>query len=425
MAILIVTLILLLLFGVPIAITLGVFCVLYAALISDAPLAIVPQQLIAGVDSFLLLAVPMFMLAGELMSRSDMTDRLVQFSRSLVGWIRGGIAQVNLMTNVLMAGISGSALADAPPTGAVLIPAMVGSGYSAAFSATVTAFASGLGPIIPPSITMILIGGLTKISIGKMFLGGVLPGLLLALAYGVTIYIVARKRRIVTSGKWSYSTFKVSFLKALPSLGLPLIIAAGFRTGVLTPTEAAGVAVLYTLVVGVLFLNMSLRSVYRALVEVGANTGALMFIVGVSAMVGWILIESQFGDRVVELLQGIVSSGTGVLVLSVGILIALGCVIEIVAVLVLAIPVLAPVMDQFNVDPVHFGVVATIALALGLISPPFGLTLFLTSRMAGVSIGAFTREALPFYFCMLVVLGLLILFPGIVTALPNALMGNQ
>ncbi|MBI3372576.1 MAG: TRAP transporter large permease [Betaproteobacteria bacterium] len=410
--------------GMPIVLAIGFCSLLYAAFVAGVPLTIIPQQVVGGIDTFLLLAIPMFILTGSLMGETDVTHRLVRFSQSLVGWIRGGLAQVNVLTNVIMAGISGSGLADAAATGSALIPVMKRAGYGGAFSAAVTACASCIGPIIPPSIIMVVIGGLTSISIGRMFLGGVLPGLILGLVFGVVCYTVSRRRNYPVEGRFDAMEMVRSFLAALPSLGLPVIIVGGILSGVFTPTESAGIAAVYVIVIGVINRKLTWRGFYRAMVETGVVSGTVMFVVGISAIFGWILISENAGDLIVAGLKTITTDPKTMMLMITTVLLILGCFMEVLAILILSVPVLMPLVEAVGIDPVYFGVIATVALATGLVTPPFGLTMFLMCKMAGVSIEAFTREAAPFIFCILVGLVLFIYFPQIILWMPDLLMGQ-
>ena len=417
--------VLLFLTGMPIVLSVGFCSVLYIAFVAGVPLAIVPQQVISGVDTFLLLAIPMFILAGSLMGEADVTKRLVALSTSLVGWIRGGLAQVNVMTSCILSGISGSGLADAAATGSALIPAMRKSGYGAGFAAAVTGCSSVMGPIIPPSIIMVVIGGLTNISIGKMFLGGLVPGLLLAGMFAAICYVVSVKRNYPVQAKFSWSEVGIALRGALPSLGLPLIIIVGILSGAFTPTESAGVAAAYVIILGLAHRTFVWKDFYRSVVETGVVSGTVMFIVGVSAIFGWILVNENAGDGIATALGGITQDPRMMLLIVTAVLLLLGCLMEVLAILILVVPVVLPVLTAAGVDPVHFGVIATVALSVGLVTPPFGLTMFLMCKLSSVSIEEFARESIPFFVCLATALVLLIFIPELVVWLPNLLMAAK
>ena len=424
MAWLLVLLLLLFLAGMPIVLAVGIVSVAYAVFIAEVPLAILPQQITSSIDSFVLLAIPLFLLTGGLMGEAGITQRLLRFSEALVGWMRGGLAQVNVLTNVLMAGISGSGLADAAATGSAMMPIMKKRGYGAGFAAAVTAAASCIGPIIPPSIVMVVIGGLTNVSVGRMFLGGIVPGLLLGAAFGFVVYLTSRARNYPTGERASAREVISSFGAALPSLGLPLIIIVGILSGVFTPTEAAAIACVYTIIFGLIYKELTWKAFYRAVVNVGTATGTIMFIVGVSAVFGWILVAEDYGTKIAELLLSITRDPDTMLLIIVATLLILGCFVEVIALLILTVPVLMPLIETLGIDPVQFGVIATIALTTGLITPPFGISMFLMCSIGNVTIGQFSREIWPFIIAIVVGLVLFIYFPGLVTFLPNVIMGE-
>jgi tripartite ATP-independent transporter DctM subunit len=425
MAWLLVLLLVLFFSGMPIVFAVGVVSAIYAGYIAEVPLAIIPQQLISGIDSFVLLAIPLFLLTGGIMSEAGITQRLLRFSEALVGWMRGGLGQVNVLTNVFMAGISGSGLADAAATGSALIPLMKQRGYSTPFAAAVTAAASCIGPIIPPSIIMVVIGGLTSASVGRMFLGGIVPGLLLGLAFGISVYITSRKRGYPKGEPVGWREVWKSFWSALPALGLPLIIIVGILSGAFTPTEAAAVACVYTIVFGLIYRQLTWRAFYRAVVGVGTATGTIMFIVGISAIFGWILVSEQMGTRMAESLLHFTHNPTVMMFLITGALLALGCLVEVMALLILTVPILMPLVQTLGIDSVHFGVIATIALTTGLITPPFGLSMFMMCSISGCTIEDFSREIWPFVVAIVVGLTLFIVFPELVVWVPNTIMGNS
>jgi tripartite ATP-independent transporter DctM subunit len=408
--------------GMPIVLAIGFCSLVYAAFIAGVPLSIIPQQIVTGIDTFLLLAIPMFILSGALMNDTDVTTRLVRFAQSLVGWIRGGLAQVNVLTAVIISGISGSGLADAAATGSALVPVMKRVGYGAAFSAAVTACATTVGPIIPPSIIMVVIGGLTSISIGRMFLGGVMPGIVLAAMFGVVCYVVSRRRSYPVEAAFSIMEVVRSFGSALPSLGLPFIIIGGILSGAFTPTESAGVAAIYVMALGLVYRKLSWKAFYRGVVDTGVVSGTVLFVVGISGIFGWILISENAGDAIVQTLKELTDDPKTMMLLITLVLLMLGMVMEVLAVLILSVPVLMPLVETTGIDPVYFGVIVTIALAAGLVTPPFGLTMFLLCKMSQVSIEDFTRESLPFYVCIVVALVLFIYVPEIILWLPDLLM---
>lgn len=413
----------LMLTGMPIVLAIGVAVTAYVYFIAEMTPMIIPQQMIGAVDDFVLLAIPLFLLTGRLMSDTRMISQLIRFSASLVGWARGGLAQVNVVLSVILAGISGSVLADTAATGTAVVPAMKREGYGAGFAGALTAASACIGPIIPPSLIMVVLGGLSAVSIGRLFLGGLVPGLLLAFLFGLVVHIISTKRGYPKGPFPTRKEFWQSLLQALPALGLPVIIVGGILGGVFTATEAAAVATAYTIVLIVVTRQIDFGTFYRAVVDVGVATGAILFIVAAAGVLGWMLIMERAASGLLDALVAFSDNPTVVLALITVALLVLGCVIEIMALLILSVPLLMPVVAQMGIDPVHFGVVATVALSTGLITPPFGLGMFLTCRLSGIQMEEFTREVMPFLICLVVVLALLIVFPQLVLFIPSLVMG--
>jgi C4-dicarboxylate transporter DctM subunit len=270
---------------------------------------------------------------------------------------------------------------------------------------------------------MVVIGGLTSISIGRMFLGGVIPGLILGLLFGIVCYTVSRRRNYPVEGRFDAAEVVRSFLAALPSLGLPVIIVGGILSGVFTPTESAGVAAVYVIVLGIINRKLTWRGFCRAVIETGVVSGTVMFIVGISAIFAWILIAENAGDGIVRLLRSITSDPSITMLLITAALLLLGCVMEVLALLILTVPVLMPLVESTGIEPVYFGVIVTVALATGLATPPFGLTMFLMCNMSGVTIEEYSRESIPFIAILVGTIVLLIFFPQLVLWLPGVLMG--
>jgi len=377
--------------GVPVAIAMLAAALVYLW-INPIDLIVIPQKLQAGADSFPLLAVPFFLYAGELMSRSGITRRLVDLALALVGHFRGALAQVNVVTNMLMAGVSGAATADAAATGSVLIPEMVRRGYSPGFSAAITGAAATIGPIIPPSITMVIYGSMANVSVGRLFVGGIIPGILMGLYLMVAAYLVALHRGYAPEAGFSWTNLgRVAFDAALPLL-VPLVIVGGIVFGIFTPTEAGAIAVAIVLVLGII--------VYRSLtfVELWAGTkqtlavlGPVMFAVAAANVLGWMLAVEDAAGPLRGALLGISSNPIVILIVINAVLLVLGCFVEVLALLILMTPVLVPVILQLGIDPVHFGVVMVLTLTIGLVTPPVGLVAFVTSKIAGVTMLEFAN----------------------------------
>jgi tripartite ATP-independent transporter DctM subunit len=389
------------------------------------PLAVMPMKMLYGVDSFPLLAVPLFMLAGELMSAGGIMTRLVRFATALVGWITGGLAHVNIVVNMIMAGMSGSAVADAAATGSILIPAMVRVGFSASFAAAVTAAAATIGPIIPPSIPFVLIGSIAQVSIGRLFLGGAIPGVLMGFFLMATSYWVAKRQGYAVERRATLRELFASLWSSAPALLMPLIVMGGILTGVTTPTEAAVVAVAYALFLSVgIYRQLTLKDCYRICVRMGSSTAAIMLTISGATLLGFVATAEQMGPKLMRAFLAFSEDRLVILlVVNVAFLI-LGWVMEPVPIILLTVPIFFPALAKIGVDPVHLGVVMTLNLMIGLLTPFVGLNVFITSAIARVPVIQVARESLVFIATLIVVLLLITLFPQLVLWLPNRVMGT-
>lgn len=412
-----------LLFGMPIAFTLGVAALLFMWA-NGIPLTLIPQRMVGGVDSFTLLAVPFFVLAGNLMNTSGVTDRIFHFAHAFVGHMRGGLAQVNVVASVIFSGMSGSAVADAGGLGAMEIKAMREAGYAPAFAGAVTVASCIIGPIIPPSIPMVVYGVLADASIGRLFLGGVMPGLLAAVALMVTIRLMAVWRNFPVERRMTWSETGTASKAAIPALLTPLIIIGGIMLGVFSPTEAAVVACLYALLLGtVVYRSLGLRELKDVILASGRTTASIAFIVSTATIFAWILASLQVPQMTAAYLASLTTDPLLLLFIICAAVFVAGLFIEGLAIMILVVPVLAPTMAHLGIDPVHFGVVLVFNLMIGLMTPPMGIGLFVVSNVGRIPLVDLIRETLPFVLPMLVVLILLILFPPIVTWLPDLLLG--
>jgi C4-dicarboxylate transporter DctM subunit len=383
------------------------------------------QRFVTGPDSFTLLAVPFFILAGGLMNAGGVTERLVRLANALVGHITGGLGHVVVVTNMIMAGMSGSAVADAAGTGAVLIPAMVRAGFGRSFSAAVTASASTIGPIIPPSIPFVVYGVLASVSIGRLFLGGAVPGIVMGLYLMGAVYIISRKRGYARGQRTTLVGLGKAFKDAVPALGLPVLIMWGILSGVVTPTEAAVLAVLYSLFLGtVVYRDLKISSLVRVFGEAALTTGIVMFIVAAASLLAWILTREQAGPALVRVVTSATSDPRMVLMVINIILLILGCFLESLSIMVILVPVLLPLIKVFGIDPVHFGVVLTLNLMIGLITPPVGMSMFIACSIADIKVTDFAREIPIFVVALVLVLLLITYIPELVLFLPNLLMGR-
>ena len=390
------------------------------------PLAVIPQKLLYGVDSFPLLAIPLFMLAGELMSAGGITNRIVRFGTALVGWITGGLAHVTIVVNMIMAGMSGSAVADAAATGSVLIPAMIKARVPAAFAAAVTAAAATIGPIIPPSIPFVLIGTIAQVSIGRLFLGGAVPGVIMGLFLMAVSYWVAKRHGYAVEARAGLREILASFWPAIPALLMPLIIMGGILSGITTPTEAAVLGVAYAMFLSVgVYRERSLRDVYRICWKMGSSTAAIMLTISGATLLGFVATAEQMGPKLIQLFLSM-SNNIHVLLFIINIaLLILGCLMEAGVLLILLTPILVPLAKILGIDLVHFGLIMVLNLMIGVATPPVGMCLFVVSEANNIRLERLMREVIPWVLPLIVVLFLITYFPALVLTVPNWLMPTR
>lgn len=411
----------LLAFGTPIAIAM----IAASSLViwqEGIPLTIVAQRVFAGLQSFPLLAVPLFTLAGSLMNESGISERLFAFTRALVGSIRGGLAQTAVVGNVFLAGISGSSVADTAATTRVLVPQLERNGYSRAFGAAIAACGGTLGPIIPPSILMVLYAWQSNVSLGRLFVAGVVPGLVMAASLSIVIFILARIRNYPTSGTFSWAALWVAFRQAIWALMMPVIIIIGFRLGAVTATEIAGVAALYSAVVGMfVYRTLHWHRLPAILRTTARETGVILIIAGAAAPFSWILGIEQAPQLIVATIQGFTSEPWVVLlILNIALLVA-GMFMETLAIMIILVPILVPLLTALNVDLVHFGIVLLVNLVVGQLTPPVGVLLFVSITIAKVTLGQLVREIWPMLLGLIAALLLITYVPAISLTLPRLL----
>ena len=384
----------------------------------DIPLNTLPQRAVATADSFVLMAIPLFIFVGLLMTTGPMAMRLLNFANALVGHMTGGFAQVNVAASMLFAGKSGSSSADAAGLGAVEIRLMKKAGYSPRFAAAVTGASSCIGALIPPSIPFIIYGSIAQVSVGRLFVAGAVPGMLLGLIFMLIVRFSAKRY------SWERSVFKWgvlwrAFSEALPELLMPVILLGGLLSGVFTPTEAAGVAVAYGLVLIVFRRELTRQDLIFVVRETVLYTGIFMFIVMLASSFGWILIREQVGAIIFSQSMGV--DGVywiNILLIMAGILF-IGCFTETISALALIVPVLAPASAMLGIDPVHLGVIVVFGLQVGLITPPIGMAMYIVSSIAGIRIYDFVRTVTPFLIGMLILYLLVAFVPQLSLLLPR------
>jgi tripartite ATP-independent transporter DctM subunit len=418
------SILILMLLGVPVAFALAGGGLLYM-LDKNIPLIAFPQRLFLGSDSFPLLALPFFVLAGNLMNAGGITRRLVNLAQTMVGHISGGLAHVDIATNMLLAGLSGSAVADTAATGAILIPEMKQRGYSGEFAAAVTASAGTIGPIIPPSIPFVILGSIAGISVGRLFLGGVVPGVLMGLYMMLVAYIIARRRHYPREAAFSARRFLIALRESLVALINPLIIIGGILTGYFTPTESGAIACVYALVVcRWWYRELRLTDIPKLIQQTVKTSCSIMIIIAASALVGWVISREQIPQMIVRHTLDLSSDRVLILTLLIGVLLILGCFLEGTSIMILITPVLLPIMTRLGVDLTHFGVIMVLCLMIGQNTPPVGVGMYVACAIGKVSMMGFFLEVWPFLLAILILVFMIMLFPPLVLFVPNLLMGQ-
>jgi C4-dicarboxylate transporter DctM subunit len=419
-------LVLMILIGFPIAVAMGLTAVgFFLGLGEPRMIGAMAQRMYAAVSSFPLLAIPFFILAGNLMNTGGMTDRIFGFARTVVGHVRGGLAHVSVLASMLFAGVSGAALAEAMGLGVIEIKAMKDGGFDKTFAGAVVASSSTIGPVIPPSIPMVIYGALAEVSVGKLFLGGVIPGVLMGIGIMIVIYILSVKRGYRAEQRATLAQVVRSGIDGFLGLLAPAIIMGGILGGVFTPTEAAVAAVLYALIVGCLvYRELDLKRLAAILWDTVDQTVRVMFIIAAAGMFGWLLIYIRAPQQIVEGLTTLTSSPAVILLILNVILLVLGCFMEGIAIMLLTVPIFMPVLAKFGIDPVHFGVVMTLNLMIGLLTPPVGMVLYAVSTIAQVPVVRLAWELVPFMVVLCLVLILITYVPGLVTWLPTLVLGG-
>ena len=415
---------LLLLTGTPIAFALGMTATFALTKMgSPALMKIIPLKFYSGIDMFALMAMPFFMMAGDIMNRIQITHRLVTLANVLIGNVRGGLAHVNIVTSIFFAGLTGAAVADTAALGTMLIPAMEKEGYDRTFAAAVTAASSIIGPIIPPSIIMVIYGSLMNVSIAGLFAAGVVPGVVVGLALMVLSAYISKKRNYPkgdrrASGKEVLSAFRAAFIPLM----MPVIILGGILSGIFTPTEAAAVAVFYALLVGAfVYKNLSFRDAPGILTEMVRNNGSVFIILSAAAILGWVLASEQIPELIAEKILHVSHNRYVVLLIINVMLLIIGMFMDMTAVLIIMGPILHPLAVSIGVDPLHFGIIMIVNLNIALMTPPLGGCLFVACSVSKISLEKLSREIMPFMFIEIVVLLIVTYIPCISMFLPRLL----
>lgn len=406
---------------VPVAFALGLASLAYLLVEARTPLVILVQRMTSGLDSFPFLALPLFVLAGHVFSRGGIARRIFDFARALVGHIRGGLAHVNIVGSMIFAGMSGTAQADAAGLGVIEIEEMKRDGFDPAFAAAITSASAIIGPIIPPSVIMVIFAVMTEISVARLFLGGFIPGIIMGLALMAMVYWLAVTGRVHAPSHPRQPLRVVwrTFLGAFPALVAPVFLVGGMLIGVATPTELGAIVVVYGVVLGFAYRELTIRDLLDILADSAVTYAVLVFIISVAFPFGWLVAINQVPATLAQWILALTSDKWMVLLLINVTLLFAGCFMETTAILVISVPVLFPLATRLGVDPVHFGLIMIINLLIGTCTPPFGIALFITKQIAQVSFARLVRAITPFLIPLIVTLMLVTFFPQLVLFLPN------
>jgi tripartite ATP-independent transporter DctM subunit len=411
----------LLLLRVPVAFALLLPCLVYVMVSQDISLGVAQQRIVAGLNSFPLLAVPLFIMTGYLCNAAGLADRLFRWLMALLGRVPGSLGYVNVGSSLMFSWMSGAAIADAAALGSVLVPAMRKRGYDSGFALGLTGASSMLGPIMPPSIPAIIYAVTAGVSIGALFFAGVLPALVLAAVLCLYVFIYALKHRPQACEEDRSSNVFSATLGAVPVLVTPIIILGGILGGVFTPTEAAAAAVMYVLLLSLVYRSLSLNGLYDVLIQTARTTGSIMLIVSAASLFGWVIAREEGPQRLAEVLLAITDNPYVFLLLVNVALLLIGMLLEPVAALLILVPVLLPVAHQFGIDPLHLGIVMILNLVIGLLSPPVGLVLYVLASVTGSSIQEVMRGTLPFLIPLAITLLIVTFIPAVSLWLPTFL----
>ena len=408
--------------GYAISFALGGTALVYL-LVNDFPVTVAVQELALSVRNFTMLAIPLFMFTGQLMNASKITDRIFDFANDLVGRIPGGLGHVNIIASLVFAGMSGSVLADVAGLGAMEVKAMRDKGYDTDFAVGVTLSSAAIGPILPPSVPMVLFGVIAEVSITGLFLAGILPGLLIALTLMVYVYFVGKKRGYYVSEPVGPRLLAISFVKAFPALMTPVIIVGGMTLGIFSPTEAATVAVLYALILGFVFYrDLTWQALFAVSRETVLGTSRLMFVIANALLFGWVLTVGEMPQQAAYWVSTTFSSTWAFLLLLNVSLLILGAIIENAILLLILAPMIVPIAEEtYGLDPLHIGVVMIFNIMIGQFTPPMGMSLFIMRGITGLSLSRISIAVAPFLVPLVTALFIMTYVPQVVLFVPRAL----
>lgn len=405
--------------GVPIGFGIGLAALILMLVTGTLEPMVLARRMITGVDVYTLLAIPFFMLAGEIMNKAGLVHDILMFANALVGRVRGGLAYVNVIASMLFAGISGSAVADAAALGSLEMPMMENGGYDKNFSAAITAASSVIGPIIPPSVPMIILGSIAQISIAKLFLGGAIPGILIGIALLFVSYVISKKRNYPLSEKVGFKEFLGVFKKTIWALILPVIILGGILGGIFTATEAGAVAVIYAVIVSYFQYDVKWSAYPEILKSAALNTGVVMLVCASAMALTWFLAVAQVPQLLTNVIMNITENKMMFLLILNILLFLVGMVIDLTPALFLLVPILLPVCRSYGIDDIHFGIIMVTNLCVGLITPPVGTVLYVTNSISKISLGDLVKSLWPMYIALFIVVLLVTYVPQLVLWLPS------
>jgi tripartite ATP-independent transporter DctM subunit len=409
--------------NVPIAWSMAIAATVYMAFGPHVPLQGMVQRMIGGIDTFPLLAIPFFILAGNLMNTGGITDRLVRLAKAMVGHITGGLAHVVVVSNMIMAGMSGSGVADAAGSGTILIPAMKKVGYSVPFSAAIVGAASTIGPIIPPSIPFVIYGSIACVSIGRLLLGGAVPGVLMGIMLMIFVYIIAKKRKYPSEKRATWKELLQAAVYAIPPMGMPVIILGGIIAGVMTPTEAAAAGAAYAFILGFfIYREITWTQIPKIVIESVIGTASIVIIMSAAQPFCWILTYELAPQKVLALFENVQMAQWQILLIINGAMFIIGCFMESLAVMIMAVPVLLPLLEHARVDLVHFGIFFVLNVMIGAITPPVGTIMYVVCALGKISIPEFAKEVWPFVIALVIALLIVTYWPSLSLWLPNLII---
>ena len=401
--------------GIPVAVSLGFSSVMTLVLFTDIPLTLISQSMFSSMNSFIMVAVPLFILAGNIMDKGGVGDKIFNFANSMVGWMPGGLGHVNIVTSLIFAGMSGSSVADVAGLGVLEMSAMEKHGYDKEYSAAITVATSTLATMIPPSILMIVAASVANVSVGKALVGGVIPGVLISVVFMVYNYLYCKKNGIGDKAKFSLEIFFKSMIISIPAMLVPVIILIGMFTGIVTPTEAAAIAVVYSTIISLtIYKGFTLKSIPRLLINTTKTTGTILFIAVTAKSANWIFEFDGLPAKIATSITSLTSNPILIMLVVLMFLVVVGMIMDATAAIYIVVPILLPAVTSVGVDPLFFVIFLVLSLALGLITPPVGVCLYAATSVTGLRLEQIVPKLMPWIFILILSLVVLAIFPAII-----------